>query len=161
MIFSTPFARMPTFMEKVPWPNMTCQISTSWRRLQWLSTICVRSSLSRGFISVTHHISTVIDQENNWLSVVWIIRHNMHVHIIVYCLLITRLISAEAPVLQPSDANNGPIGTGPDAGKDWRQKEKGATEDEMVGWHHWLNGHEFEQAPGDSEEQGSPACYSP
>ena len=40
----------------------------------------------------------------------------------------------------------------PDARKDWGQEEKGATEDEMVGWHHWLNGHEFEQTPGDSEE---------
>ena len=43
----------------------------------------------------------------------------------------------------------------PDAGKDWRQKEKGAAEDEMVRWHHQLNGHEFEQAPGDREGQGS------
>ena len=48
----------------------------------------------------------------------------------------------------------------PDAGKDWRQEEKGTTEDKMVGWHHWLNGHEFEQAPGDGEGQGSLACYS-
>ena len=45
-----------------------------------------------------------------------------------------------------------------DAGKDWRQEEKGMTEDKMVGWHHWLNGHEFEQTPGDSEGQGSLAC---
>ena len=49
----------------------------------------------------------------------------------------------------------------PDAGKDWRQEEKGMTEDEMVGWHHWLNGHEFEQTPGDVEEQKSLACCSP
>ena len=49
----------------------------------------------------------------------------------------------------------------PDDGKDWRQEKKGMTEDEMVGWHHWLNGHEFEQAPGDSEGQGSLACCSP
>ena len=47
------------------------------------------------------------------------------------------------------------------AGKDWRQEEKGLTEDEMFGWLHWLNGHEFEQAPGDGEGQGSLACYSP
>ena len=46
-------------------------------------------------------------------------------------------------------------------GKDWSQEEKRTTEDEMVGWHHWLNGHEFEQAPGDSEGQGSLACCSP
>ena len=49
----------------------------------------------------------------------------------------------------------------PDAGKDWRQEEKGITEDEMVGWHHWLNGHEYEQTPGGSEGQGSLACCSP
>ena len=48
-----------------------------------------------------------------------------------------------------------------DAGKDRRQEEKGATEDEMVGWHHQLNGHEFEQAPGDGEGQGSLTCCSP
>ena len=51
------------------------------------------------------------------------------------------------------------IGKDPDAGKDWEQK--GVTEDEMVGWHHWLNGHAFKQTPGDSEGQGSLACYSP
>ena len=50
------------------------------------------------------------------------------------------------------------IGKDPDAGKDWGQKEKGVTEDEMVGYHHWLNEYEFEQAPGDGEEQGSLAC---
>ena len=48
-----------------------------------------------------------------------------------------------------------------DTGKDWRQEEKGMTEDKMVGWHHWLNGHKFEQAPGDGEGQGSLACCSP
>ena len=53
------------------------------------------------------------------------------------------------------------IGKELDAGKDWGQEEKGATEDEMVGWHHWLNGHEFEQALGDGDGQGGLACYSP
>ena len=48
----------------------------------------------------------------------------------------------------------------PAAGKGWSQEEKGMTEDEKVGWHHWPNGHEFEQAPGDGEEQGSLACCS-
>ena len=55
----------------------------------------------------------------------------------------------EAPVLLPPDASSQLIGKDPDAGKDWRQEEKGVTEDEMVGWHHGLNGHEFEQAPGE------------
>ena len=53
-------------------------------------------------------------------------------------------IEAEIPILWPHDAMNWLIGKDPDAGKDWRQEKKGATEDETVGWHHWLNGHEFE-----------------
>ena len=52
------------------------------------------------------------------------------------------------------------IGKHPDTEKYWGQEEKGATEDEMVGWHHWLNGHEFEQTLGDSEEQESLAGCS-
>ena len=52
------------------------------------------------------------------------------------------------------------IRKGSNAGKDWRQEEKGTREDQMVGWHHWLNEHEFEQAPGDGEGQGSLACCS-
>ena len=68
---------------------------------------------------------------------------------------------AEAPILWPSDAKSLLIGKDPDAGKDWGQEEKGTIEDEMVGWHHQLNGHEFDQALGDGEGQGSLACYSP
>ena len=67
---------------------------------------------------------------------------------------------AEAPVLWPPDAKNWLIGKDPDAGKDWGQAEKGMTEDDMIGWYHWLNRHEFEQTPGDSEGQGSLVCYS-
>ena len=55
---------------------------------------------------------------------------------------------AETPILWPSDVKNWLIGEHHDAGKDWRQEEKGATADEMAGWHHRLDGHEFEQAPG-------------
>ena len=66
---------------------------------------------------------------------------------------------AEAPVLWPPDGKNWLIGKDPDAGKDWRQ-EKGMTEDEMVGWHHQLDGHEFEQAPGVGDGQGSLVCCS-
>jgi len=68
---------------------------------------------------------------------------------------------AETPILWPPDVKNGLIGKDPDAGKDWRWEEKGMTEDEMVGWHHWLDGHEFEQASGVSDGQGSLACCSP
>ena len=59
------------------------------------------------------------------------------------------------------DAKNRLIGKNPDAGKDWRQEEKGATEDEMVRQHHWLSGYEFEQTPSDSKGQGSLAFCSP
>ena len=58
---------------------------------------------------------------------------------------------AETLVLWPPDVKNWLIGKGPDAGKDWRQEETGTTEDEMVGWHHWLNRHAFEQALGDGK----------
>ena len=68
---------------------------------------------------------------------------------------------AEAPILWPPDGKNWLIGKDSDAGKDWKQEEKGTTEDEMVGWHHWLHGHEFEHALGDSEGQGSLACCTP
>ena len=68
---------------------------------------------------------------------------------------------AEAPILWPPDVKSWLIRKDPDAGKDWKKEEKGMTEDEMVGWHHWLNGHEFEQALGDCEGQGNLACYNP
>ena len=67
---------------------------------------------------------------------------------------------AEAPILWPPDMNSW-LRKDPDAGKDWRQEEKRVTEDEMVGWHHWLNGHELGHTPGDDEGQGSLVCYSP
>ena len=68
---------------------------------------------------------------------------------------------AEAPILRPRDVKNRLTGKDSDAGKDWGQKEKGVTEQEMVGWHHQLNGREFEQALGDSGRQGSLAfCNS-
>ena len=70
-------------------------------------------------------------------------------------------IDAEAPVLWPPNEKSWCIGKDPDAGKDRRQEGKGKTENEMIGWHHQLNGHEFEQAPGDGEGQGSLACCSP
>ena len=68
---------------------------------------------------------------------------------------------AETPILWPSDAKNWLIWKDPDAGKDWRWEVKGLTEDEIVGWHHWLDGHEFEQAPGIDGGQGSLVCCSP
>ena len=68
---------------------------------------------------------------------------------------------AEAPIFWSPDVKGQLTGKYPDAGKDWGQEEKGTTEDEMVGWHHWLDGYEFEQIPGDSEGQGSLAHCNP
>ena len=65
---------------------------------------------------------------------------------------------AEAPILWLPDVKNQLIGEDPDAGKDWRQEEKGTTEDKMVVWYQWLTGHEFAQAPGDADGQGSLVC---
>ena len=68
---------------------------------------------------------------------------------------------AEAPILWPPDVKNWIIRKDPVAERDWRQEEKGMIEDEMTGWHHWLNGHEFEQALGAGDGQGSPGYCSP
>ena len=65
---------------------------------------------------------------------------------------------AENPILRSPDAKNWLIRKDPDAGRDWRREEKRTTEDEMVGWHHWLNGHEFEQAPGVGDGQEGLVC---
>ena len=67
---------------------------------------------------------------------------------------------AETPILWPPDAKSWLIWKNPDAGKDWGQ-EKGTTEDEIVGWHHRLNGHEFEWTPGVGDRQGGLACCGP
>ena len=65
---------------------------------------------------------------------------------------------AETPILWPPYAKSWLIGKDPDAGEEWRQEEKGTTEDEMVGWHHWLDGHKFGWTPGVGDGQGGLAC---
>ena len=77
-------------------------------------------------------------------------------------ILIWRTVAeAEDSIFWPPDVKNWLVWKDPDAGKDWRQEEKGMTEDEMVGWHHQLNGHKFVQALGAGDRQGSLACCSP
>ena len=68
---------------------------------------------------------------------------------------------AEAPILWPLGVKSWLIGNDLDLRKDWRQEDKGMGENGMVGWHHWLDGHEFEQAPGVGDSQGSLVCCSP
>ena len=78
------------------------------------------------------------------------------------CIFIGRTdAEAETPILWPPDAKSWLIWKDPDAEKNGRWEEKGATEDEIVGWHHWLNGHEFESTPGVGDGQGGLACCSP
>ena len=68
---------------------------------------------------------------------------------------------AEAPILQPPDVKNWLIGKDPDAGKDWGQEEKGTTKDKLFGWHHWLDGNEFDQTLGDGKGLRGLVCCSP
>ena len=77
------------------------------------------------------------------------------------CSLEGLMLKLKLLILWPPEAKSWLIGKDPDTGKDWRQEEKGTTEDEMIGWHHQLNGHEFEQALGVGDGQGSLACCSP
>ena len=68
-------------------------------------------------------------------------------------------VEAETPILWPPDLKNWITGKDPNAGKDWGQEEKGTTEESKLRWNHWLDGHEFEQAPGVGDGQRSLACY--
>ena len=70
-------------------------------------------------------------------------------------------VEGETPILWPPHSKSWLTGKDPDAGRDWGREEKGTTEDEMVGWHHQLDGPEFEQAQGAGEGQGGLACCSP
>ena len=71
------------------------------------------------------------------------------------------MLKLKLPILRPPDTINWLIGKDSDAGRDWGQEEKGTTEDEMVQWHYWLDGHEFERVLGYGDGQGRLDCYSP
>ena len=83
----------------------------------------------------------------------------IHLHPKIVIVVFDQVVT-ETPILWPPDAKSWLIWKDPDAGKDWRQEEKGTTEDEMVGWHHWLNGHEFRWTPGVGDGQGGLVCCS-
>ena len=100
-----------------------------------------------------------------WVVVMWMyIRVYSHPDVYLrssHFLPVNEGFEAEAPILWPLDSKSQLTGKDPDAETDWGQEEEGATEDEVVEWHHQLNGHEFEQTLWDSEGQGSLACCSP
>ena len=97
-----------------------------------------------------------------WKSELWDITSHLSQWLLPKSLQMTNfgkdVEKREPYTLWPSHVKNLLIGKDPDVGKDWRQEEKGMSEDEKVEWHHWFNGHKFEQAPGDAEGQGSLTC---
>ena len=149
-------------------------VAQSQTRLKWLSS----SSQSYGF-SISHVCMWGLDCKERWVPkncCFWTVVLEKTLESPLDCKEIKpvhpegnqswRVIGrtdakAETPILWLPDAKNWLIRKDPDAGKYWRQEEKGTTEDEMVGWHHQLNGHEFEQAPGVVDGQESLACCSP
>ena len=140
-------------------------------RVYWaFSTYCVASVVMYGCESWTVKKAECrrIDAFELWcwrrlFRVSWTVRRSKQYilkEISPECSLEGLMLKLKFPILWPPDVNNWLTGKDPNAGKDWRQ-EKGMTEDGTVGWHHRLNEHEFEQAPGVNDGQGSLACYSP
>ena len=146
--------------------NVERQAGLEWWQL--LELRLIRANVAnRKIIMIFIHLSTVeFDAFELWcwrrlVRVPWTARRsNQSILKEINWIFIGRT-DVEAPILWPPEAKSQLTWKDPDARKDWRQEEKGTTEDEMVGWHHWLNGHESEQAPGDSERQRSLECYSP
>ena len=134
-------------------------------------------SQTYGFSS-SHVRMWELDQKESWAPKNWCLQtvmlektlqsplHRKEINLInskgnKHWVFIRRTVAeSEAWILWPPDVRSWLIGKDPDARKDWWQKEKEVTEDEMVGWHHWPNGPEFEQTQGDNEGQGSLVCCS-
>ena len=124
--------------------------------LSWLEAPSEIQQLLPSSACSTSHLQKLTETLNQ----LWIFNGRINKYLFIYSLSITDT-EAEAPILWPSDVKSRLTGKDPDAGEDWGQEEKEATEDEMVRLHHRLNGHEFEQTLGDGEGQGSLACCSP
>ena len=110
--------------------------------------------------SVSMHFSTVLSRVLGPINILYSVFIYSFFHPWTNMYQMTD-VEAEAPILWPPDVTNWLLGKDPDAGKDWRHEEKGMAEDEMVGWPHRLYGHEFEQAVGVGDGQGSLACCNP
>ena len=122
-----------------------------------LPYLCQQSLSSQGCFSSSHEWMWELDYKGSWAPKNWCFLtvvlektwESLGLQGDQSWVFIGRTdVKAETPILWPPDAKSWLIGKDSDAGKDWRQEEKGTTEDEMVGWHHWLNGHEFGWALG-------------
>ena len=123
--------------------------------LSWLEAPSEIQQLLPSSACSTSHLQKLTETLNQ----LWIFNGRINKYLFIYSLSIIDT-EAEAPILWPSDVKNWLIEEDSEAGKVWRQ-EKGMTEDEIFGWHHRLNGHEFEQALGVSDGQGSLVCCTP
>ena len=145
----------------------------------WISLFCGKTGKAKIKFSSSHVQWWELDHEEGWASKNWCFWTVVLVKTLEspedrrkikpvnpkgnqpWISIVRTDAEAEAPIFWPPDAKSWFVWKDPDARKDWGQEEKRVTEDEMVGWHHWLSGHEFEQSLGDSEGQGSQACCSP
>ena len=153
----------------VPWKNSYDQLRQHIKKKGHSFANKYQSHLSYGFSS-SHVWMWELDYKESWVPKNWCFwtvvlkkilespldcKHIQPVHPKgnQSCIFFGRAdAEAETPILWPPDAKNWLIWKDPDSGKDWRQEEKGMTEDEMVWWHHGLNGHEFAQTPGVGNE---------
>ena len=149
-----------------PWKKSYDQSSQHIKKQRHYSADKDSSSQSYGFSSshvwiweLNYKDSKVL---NNWCFWIVVLETTLESPLNQSWIFLERSdAEAEIPILWPPDVKSWLTGKDPDAGKDQRREEKGRTEVEMVGWHHWLNGHEFGWTSGVGDGQGGLACCSP
>ena len=141
---------------KVSHSFFTCPVLSGWKDSSKDFQALVTADTTNPKVTLASFLSNLPHFSYTFISGLIDINENLY-----WCWSWRTDADAETPILWPPDVKNWLLGKDPDAGKDWGQEEKGAEEDEMVGWHHRLNRHEFEQAPGDGDGQGSLAWCSP